>query len=88
MHELHQLVFQSVRSGVRLLADMRRSVCNSSSERTGAGKMRFFACDDAAVDENVRIERWAGMPRSILVDRDRTLIVIVSRYNCSVRSEV
>lgn len=49
--------------------------------------MRFFACD-AVVDENARTALLAGIPRSILVDRVKAFIVIVSKYNCSVRSEV
>ena len=65
LHELHQLVFQRVRSGVLVLADISRSVCSSSSERTGAGKMRFFACD-ARVVENCLVAVLAGDARSIL----------------------
>ena len=69
MHELHQLVFHRVRSGVLVLADMSRSVCSSSSERTGAGKMRFFACD-ARVVENCLVAFLAGDARSILEARE------------------
>jgi hypothetical protein len=64
------LVFQKVTSGVRVLADMSRRVCNSSSERTGAGKMRFFACD-ACVEENCRIEHLAGVARSVLENKEK-----------------
>lgn len=69
MHELHQLVFQRVKSGVRVLADMSRRVCSSSSERTGAGKMRFFACD-ARVVENCLVAFLVGDARSILKARE------------------
>ena len=65
LHELHQLVFQRVKSGVLVLADMSRRVCSSSSERTGAGKMRFFACD-ARVVENCLVAVLAGDARNSL----------------------
>jgi hypothetical protein len=63
------LVFQRVRSGVLVLADMSKRVCSSSSERTGAGKMRFFACD-ARVVENCLVAFLAGDARSILEARE------------------
>ena len=74
MHELHQLVFQRVRSGVLVLADMSRRVCSSSSERTGAGKMRFFACDTRVV-ENCLVAFLAGDARSILEANEMDFIM-------------
>jgi hypothetical protein len=68
LHELHQLVFQRVRSGVLVLADMSRRVCSSSSERTGAGKIRFFACDTRVV-ENCLVAVLMDDARSILEAR-------------------
>lgn len=52
-----------------MLADMSRRVCSSSSERTGAGKTRFFACD-ARVVENCLVAFLAGDARSILEARE------------------
>jgi uncharacterized protein YodC (DUF2158 family) len=68
------LVFQRVRSGVLVLADMSRRVCSSSSERTGAGKMRFFACD-ARVVENCLVAFLAGDARSILEAKEMDFMV-------------
>jgi hypothetical protein len=72
--DAHQLVFQKVTSGVRVLADINRRVCSSSSERTGAGKMRFFACV-AWVEENCRIEHLTGVARSVLENKEMGFIV-------------
>jgi hypothetical protein len=74
LHELHQLVFHSVKSGVLVLADMSRRVCSSSSERTGAGKMRFFACDTRVV-ENCLVAFLAGDARSILEANEMDFIM-------------
>jgi hypothetical protein len=57
-----------------VLADIRRRVWSSSSERTGAGKMRFFACD-ACVVENCLIACFAGDARSSLIDRETGFMV-------------
>lgn len=75
LQELHQLVFQRVMSGVRVLADMSRRVCSSSSERTGAGKMRFFALRVAVVENwrvvarvvGARSRRWAMVVDFIII---------------------
>jgi hypothetical protein len=68
------LVFHSVKSGVLVLADMSRRVCSSSSERTGAGKMRFFACDTRVV-ENCLVAFLAGDARSILEANEMDFIM-------------
>jgi hypothetical protein len=74
LQDAHQLVFQKVTSGVRVLADINKRVWSSSSERTGAGKMRFFACD-AWVEENCRIEHLVGVARSVLVNKETGFMV-------------
>jgi hypothetical protein len=53
---------------------MSRRVRSSSSERTGAGKTRFFACD-ARVVENCLDVFLAGDARSILEAREMVFIV-------------
>lgn len=68
------MVFQRVKSGVLVLADMSRRVCNSSSERTGAGKMRFFACD-ARVVENCLVAFFMGDARSSLAAKETDFMV-------------
>ena len=62
LHELHQLAIQKVKSGVRLLADMRRRVCSSSSFRMVDGYMRFLAREGRVV-ENWRDVLRVRVPR-------------------------
>jgi hypothetical protein len=65
-----------------VLADMSRRVCSSSSERTGAGKMRFFACV-ARVVENSLVAFLVVDARSILEAKEMDFMLgdrVIPRY--------